>query len=119
MTFPQTHMWDAPFCPTAFDSCVDLDGLCDQLTDGLWENNFNLGASKTVSEFCECSISSLSAWGGQISVPNFEKSGVRKKYECLEGACYIPCQKRLCKTKYDFKAQFQVLILACFSQTTN
>ena len=79
MTFPQTHMWDAPFCPTAFDSGVDLDGLCDQLTDGLWENNFNLGASKTVSEFCECSISSLSAWGGQISVPNFEKSGVRKK----------------------------------------
>lgn len=79
MTFPQTHMWDAPFCPTAFDSCVDLDGLCDQLTDGLWENNFNLGASKTVSEFCECSISSLSAWGGQISVPNFEKSGVREK----------------------------------------
>ena len=35
------------------------------------------------------------------------------------GAYYVSCQKRLLNIKYGFGAQFQMLILAYFRQTTN
>ena len=56
-------------------------------------------------------------FGGQASVPNFEKGGggVRKKWvpgaDFPGGAYYVPCQKRLYKMKYGFKG----LIFKCKS----
>ena len=62
--------------------------------------------------------------GGQLSLPNFEKGGSEKtsvlgdsKSSCYGylpgGAYYISCQEK------NLRAQFQMLILACYSQTIN
>ena len=52
--FPSNSEWDAPFNRIAYNySRVDWDGLCDHLRDAPWEDIFKLGASATVSEFCE------------------------------------------------------------------
>ena len=40
-------------CSTYDCSRADWDGFCDDLRDVPWEDNFKLGASAAVSEFCE------------------------------------------------------------------
>ena len=71
--------------------------------------------------------------GEQLSVQNFEKGKIRKKWVrgwtervpamdiCLEGAYYVSCQTKdiFFKKSMPLRALFQMLILAHFSQTTN
>ena len=71
--------------------------------------------------------------GEQLSVQNFEKGKIRKKWVrgwtervpamdiCLEGAYYVSCQTKdiFFKKNMPLRALFQMLILAHFSQTTN
>ena len=76
------------------------------------------------------SIRPFLCWGTTFS-PRFSKGRIRKKMSACRdlqsfchgyfpwgGTYYISCQKKLSKNMA-LRAQFQMLILACFSQTTN
>ena len=51
--------------------------------------------------------------GGQLSIPHFEQGVIRKK-----SAAYASCQKKTLQKNIAL-AQFQMMILPCFNQTTN
>ena len=74
-------------------------------------------------------VSTLSPFllGGQSSIPNFEKGGIRKNMSAwgvLQCPChsYLPgmflAKKRLSKMKFSNGLNFQMSVVVCFSQTT-
>ena len=65
---------------------------------GTLVNNDSTSSSVSDPHFC---------WGGQLSVPNFEKGDQKKMsaWRVFTSPChyYVSCQKQLCKMKYGFE----------------